>query len=58
MPEAFHRIPDHFKVQEMHIKVVEADQSNLDNVLDHLKTREICDTVVKDYSSSLQFVLD
>ena len=58
MPEAFHRIPDRFKKQEMCVKVVEVDPLSLDNVFDHLKTREMCDAAVREDSSSLIYVPD
>ena len=57
MPNAFHRIPDHFKTQEMCIKAVEVDPSFLQLVSDHFKTQEICDKAVRG-DSSLQFVPD
>ena len=58
MPEAFHCIPDRFETQKVCIKVVEADPSNLGNVLDHLKIREMCDAAVREDPSSLIYVLD
>ena len=42
----------------MCIIVVEADPSNLGNVLDLLKTREMCNKAVKGDSFSLQYVPD
>ena len=56
MADAFHRIPDHVKTQERFKKAVEVDPSFLQ--LDHFKMKEISDKVVKDDSSSLQFVPD
>ena len=58
MTDAFHRIPDHQKTQEMCIKAVEVDPSSLQLVLPHLKTRKMCDKAVRDDPSSLQFVSD
>ena len=58
MPNAFHRIPDRFKTQEMCIKAVEVDPSFLQLIPDHFKTQGICDKAVRDDSSSLQFVPD
>ena len=58
MPEAFHRITDHFKTQELCIKVVQADPLNLGNVLDHLKTKEMCDATMREGPSSLIYVPD
>ena len=40
MPDAFHRIPERFKTQEMCKKAVEVDPSLLQLFPDHLKTRE------------------
>ena len=58
VPNAFHRIPDRFKAQEMCIKAVEVDQWYLYDVPDHFKTQEMCDKAVRDYLFSLQFVPD
>ena len=46
-PDAFHRIPDHFKTQEMCIKTVEVDPWQLEHVTDHFKTQEICNKAVR-----------
>ena len=43
MPKAFHRIPDHFKIQEIHKKAVGVGRSSLWLVPDHFKMQEICD---------------
>ena len=40
MPDAFHRIPDRFKTQEMCDKVVKDDSSSLQFVPDWLVTQE------------------
>ena len=55
-PEAFHRIPDCFKTQELCIKTVEADPSNLGNVPDYFQTQEMCDKVLEEEPSSLIYV--
>ena len=57
-PDAFHRIPDHFKTQKMCIKAVGVDPFFLELITDHFKTQEICDKAVKEDFSSLQFVSD
>ena len=54
MPEAFHRIPDHFKTLGMCIKAVDVDPSNLGNVPDYLKAQAMCDKAVRDDLSFLQ----
>ena len=46
MPNAFHRIPDLFKTQEMCIKVVKKYAWQLYYVPDHFKTQEMCNEVV------------
>ena len=56
MPDAFHRIPDRFKTQEMCNKAI--DLSFLQHVPDYFKTQEICDDVVWEGTYSLQFVPD
>ena len=38
MPKAFHCIPDHFKIKEMHKKAVGVGPSSLRLVPDHFKT--------------------
>ena len=58
MPDAFHRIPDHFKTQKMCIKAVEVDPWQLKDVPDHYKTQEMCDKSMRDYLFSLQQVAD
>ena len=58
MPDAFHRIPEHFKTQKMCNKGVEVDLSFLQLVSDYFKTQEMCNKGVKDDTSSLQFVPD
>ena len=55
---AFHRILDQFKTQEMCIKAVEVDPSFLQLVPDHFKAKEMCSKAIKEDSSSLQFVPD
>ena len=55
---AFHRILDRFKTQEICKKAVEIDLSFLQLVPNHFKMQEICDKAVKDDSSSLKFVPD
>ena len=40
MPDAFHRIPDHFKTQEMCDKAVKNDSSSLEYVSDWFVTKE------------------
>ena len=58
MHNAFHRIPDRFKTQEMCIKAVGVDPSFLQLVPNHFKMQGICDKAVRDDSFSLQFVPD
>ena len=48
MPNAFHRIPDHFKTQEMCIKGVEVDPWHLYDVPDHSKIQKMCERAVED----------
>ena len=57
-PAAYFLILDHFKTQEMCIKVAEVDPWQLDDVPDHFKTQDVFDKAVKDDPSSLQYVPD
>ena len=58
MPNAFHRIPDHFKTQKMYDKAVKDDPWQLKDVPNHFKTQEMCNKEVRHYLLSLQFLPD
>ena len=53
MPNAFHRIPDHFKTQKMYDKAVKDDPWQLKDVPNHFKTQEMCNKEVRHYLFSL-----
>ena len=42
MSNAFHRVRDHFKTQEMCKNVVEVDPSSLGYIINHFKTQVMC----------------
>ena len=58
IPEAFHRVPNRFKTQEMCEKTVKADQLGLKVVLSHLKPTEMYNAAMKEDPSSLIYVPD
>ena len=67
-PEAFFYIPYRFKTQEMCIKVVEIDPSDLrfvyekpyvlEHIADHLKIQGMCEKVIEKDLQGLNYVPD
>ena len=58
IPEAFHRVPNRFKTQEMYEKTVKTDPLGLKVVLSHLKPTEMYNAAMKEDPSSLIYVPD